>query len=208
MTTNINLEKMQYHLDRCRPLVELLFDSINGGLYAAEDALKKISELEARKEKGESDSTLLPEISALLNNEIAKSVYLTDYVQDTCGYILDQAKQGLGYTFGKAGSWPTSLKKNDVPISLIIRGGRNQSIHWSEFKFNDPQDPNDRGKIRKAFKEMYDNAPLSKKQYFDLTNDDPDVSNPKNRNRANHVVRFLEWNSYSDFENTLLSFVR
>lgn len=203
--TTINLGKMLYHLERSKPLVELLFLSIRDGLNAKDNVLKKLSELEEKLEKGEGiDSTLMEEIQ----QELKRSVYLTDTVQDTCGYILDQAKQGLGYTFGNAGDWPTSIEKNNVSISLILRGARNQSIHWSEFKYNDPQDPRDRGKIRKAFEEMYKNAPNTEKQYFDLTNDDPDVENPTNRNRANHVVRFLEWKSYTDYETTMLSFVK
>lgn len=209
MTENKELrEKMEFHLKQNESFIKSLFNSIEDDLKMLDEVLNEIDSLYAQVKNKNFHSGNLMQLQSLLENKISRMITTTDSVQSASAAILENSKQGIGSLYGKIGNWPNDLLKNGVPISLILQGGRNQAAHWREFKFNDVKDPNDRGKIREAFKKMYDLVDDDKKELYDITKDDPTVENPTNRNRANQVLKFLNWYNYSQYEKDMLSFAK
>ncbi|MET7761735.1 hypothetical protein ABZS71_06725 [Streptomyces sp. NPDC005393] len=99
------------------------------------------------------------------------------------GALLQYAKQGMSAAYGAPGNWPEVRKIGDVSVSVIIRHGRNQAMHWEEGK-----DPH--AGLVECFEKL---AEL-----------DPVFSKYRERSLAMEVVDLLGWKEYADFERDLL----
>lgn len=206
MNKELQLEKMEHHLQQNNIHIRRQFETVKEELNSLNKVLDKIDSIDEKiKTNNGFTASDIQSLKSVLQDDIARMIILTDSLQSTCATILEDAKQGLGYVFGKASSWPKSILKNDVPVALIIQGGRNQAAHWREFVYDDAEV---RGKIQEAFKAMFDKVDSANKHFYDLSKDDAAQDNPTNRNRANHVLKFLEWNTYEEYQDTMLSFVQ
>ncbi|MEV5370524.1 hypothetical protein AB0N12_14405 [Streptomyces albogriseolus] len=99
------------------------------------------------------------------------------------GALLQYAKQGMSAVYSKPDNWPEGRKVGDVAVSVIIRHGRNQAMHWEEEK-----DPH----------------PGLVKCFDKLAELDPVFGEYRERSLAMEVVELLGWKEYADFERDLL----
>jgi hypothetical protein len=98
--------------------------------------------------------------------------------------LLQYAKQGLSLAFGEFDKWPQGKLVGSQNLKMIVRQGRNQSMHWEEGKFS--QD--------------------CVKCLSTLVNDfGQQFASYSQKNLAFEIVSLLGWRSFAAFKADLLS---
>jgi len=100
------------------------------------------------------------------------------------GTLLQYAKQGLSASFGKPANWPNGRLVSSQDLKTIILESRNQSEHWEE--------GNPFPKVEQCFNTL-------------AAEKGPEFAQYKTKNLAFEIVSMLDWHSYADFKNDLLS---
>jgi len=94
------------------------------------------------------------------------------------GSLLQLAKQGLSVAFGEEASWPAGRAVGGQTLKAVIRGARNQTLHWEE------------GECRSATVQVFQQL----EQDFGSPFGDYDTAN-----LAMPVIHLLGWRNYEDY---------
>ena len=94
------------------------------------------------------------------------------------GNLLQVAKQGLSTAFGEETSWPDGRAVGSRTLKAVIRGARNQTIHWEE------------GQCRAATAQVFQGLA----QDFGAPFGDYNTAN-----LAMAVIALLGWRTYDDY---------
>ena len=111
-------------------------------------------------------------------NELKNSISAKqESVKSLSGALLQIAKQGISIVHGNLENCPNGRIIKNEPIKNIIWQGRNQSIHYEE------------GRFRLAVARCFENIGIS-------LNDE---------NLAKEIIDLLNWKTYVNYENDLIS---
>ncbi len=105
-------------------------------------------------------------------------------VSSLSGTLLQFAKQGLSATFGKPAKWPTGRSIGSQVLKTVILEGRNQSEHWEEGNLYPP--------VQQCFTKL-------------TSEFGPQFCDYNTKNLAFEIIAMLDWRSFKDFRNDLLS---
>ena len=119
-------------------------------------------------------------------NKIGISIEIKEYsLCALCGALLQIAKQGISIVHKELNICPNGRNIKTETLKNIIWQGRNQSLHFEEGKYNIH--------VTKCFANLKNDFG----DYYLL-----DVDYPKNL--ARHIVKLLEWNTYSKYEADMI----
>lgn len=94
------------------------------------------------------------------------------------GNLLQVAKQGLSTAFGDEANWPDGRTVGSQTLKAVIRGARNQTIHWEE------------GQCRPATVQVFQRLAQDFGAHF---------GNYNTANLAMPVITLLGWRAYDDY---------
>lgn len=94
------------------------------------------------------------------------------------GNLLQVAKQGLSTAFGEEANWPYGRALGSQTLKAVIRGARNQTIHWEEGQC--------RPETERVFKGLAQNYGAPFGDY-------------NTANLAMPVITLLGWRTYDDY---------
>lgn len=94
------------------------------------------------------------------------------------GNLLQVAKQGLSTAFGEEGNWPDGRAVGSQTLKAVIRGARNQTIHWEE------------GQCRPATEQVFQGLAQDCGALF---------ADYNTANLAMPVITLLGWRTYEDY---------
>lgn len=104
-------------------------------------------------------------------------------IKQLSGSILQVAKQGLSYAYGKASQWPSSQLVGTQALSKVIRIARNQSLHY--------EDGNPSEEIKTCFEKLEKELSIT----FDLTMNQGEIV----------VFNVFKWRDYETFKNIMVN---
>ncbi|MBS0382007.1 MAG: hypothetical protein JSR56_06200 [Proteobacteria bacterium] len=93
--------------------------------------------------------------------------------------LLQLAKQGLSMVFGEEANWPDGRVVGSQTLSALIRGARNQAMHWDEGGLKNPKTIDVMKKLEADF-----GAPFGDYNQANL---------------AMQVITLLNWRTYDDY---------
>lgn len=94
------------------------------------------------------------------------------------GNLLQVAKQGLSTAFGEEANWPDGRAVGSQTLKAVIRGARNQTIHWEE------------GQCRPATEQVFQGLAQDCGALF---------ADYNTANLAMPVITLLGWRTYEDY---------
>lgn len=94
------------------------------------------------------------------------------------GNLLQVAKQGLSTAFGEEANWPDGRAVGSQTLKAVIRGARNQTIHWEE------------GQCRPATVQVFQSLAQDYGEPF---------ADYNTSNLAMPVIALLGWRTYDDY---------
>ena len=94
------------------------------------------------------------------------------------GNLLQVAKQGLSTAFGDETNWPDGRAVGSQTLKAVIRGARNETIHWEE------------GRCRPATVQVFQGL---------MRDFGPPFGDYNTANLAMPVITLLGWRTYNDY---------